>query len=66
MLNPGDLLTDRSSLTLVEGDGDGRAILTDQWGALYVTDESNQVQYVGHNALSAEAEYMLLQFWSGG
>ena len=65
-MSPGDLLTDRSSLTPIEGDGDGCAILTDQWGVLYVTDESNQVQYVGHNALSAEAEYMLLQFGLGG
>lgn len=62
LLQPGDTLDDRSSLNLVEGDEGGRAILSDRWGVLYVTDESNQVQYVGDNPINAEIEYSLPSF----
>ena len=62
MLKQGDTLSDRSDLTLVEGDEDGRAIHQDKWGIQYVTDENSQLQYVGHNAINAEVEYSLPQY----
>ena len=59
MFKAGDALVDRSAFNLVEGDEDGRAILSDQWGIFYVTDEQGILQYVGGNELSAEIEFQL-------
>jgi hypothetical protein len=61
MLKPGDSINDRSAFNLVEEGSEGCAILSDQWGVFYVTNENNEVQFVGDNALRAEIEFVLLQ-----
>ncbi len=61
MLKPGDSINDRSTFHLVEEGSEGCAILSDQWGVFYVTNENNEVQYVGDNELRAEIEFVLLQ-----
>ena len=62
MLKTGDSLDDWSDLNLVEGSEDGHAILSDQCGVFYVTDENGKLQYVGDNELSAEMAFFLSQF----
>ena len=59
MLKPGDSINDRSTFNLVEGGQQGCAILSDQQGVFYVTDENGKVQYVGENELHAEIEFFL-------
>lgn len=61
MLKPGDSVNDRSAFKLVEEGPNGSAILSDQWGVFYVTNENNEVQYVGDDELRAEIEFMLTQ-----
>jgi hypothetical protein len=61
-LQGGDTLTSREGFTLKQGDGDGRAILTDEWGVQYVVDEQNQLEYVGTNAITAEVTFLMPQF----
>jgi hypothetical protein len=61
MLKPGDSIEDRSAFNLVEEGPDGSAILSDQWGVFYVTNENSEVQYVGDNELRAEIEFVLSQ-----
>jgi hypothetical protein len=39
----------------------GCAILSDQWGVFYVTNENNEVRYVGDNKLRAEIQFVLSQ-----
>jgi hypothetical protein len=65
VLKPGDQITDRSSLTVVEDQGE-RALLSDKWGTLYVTDENSVLQYVGYNRLAAEIELQMPTFNVGG
>lgn len=61
-LQRGDMIPDRSPYHLVQGEQDGRAILTGGWGDLYVVDEDNCLQYVGPNAISAEVQFLMPQF----